>query len=552
MLLAPPSKKRPGLEGGDHGVAEAERVGLELRPVLARRVGVRVGADRRRDDAACVDAGSKREAPHEHEQGDRRNPSSLSPPHEPPDRTPFGGFRLAPSGRRELDRQARRLPDADRVAAGRDRRCARRNRDVESGGGRTLGRRLRSSAAWRSRTPGTQAVLRRTTSRCSRRPSAPGRLCEPGEPERPCQLRGCVHVAPPSVEETKPTERSHVLELQRGDGIVVVRERQPGRVARGRTVDREARDEVVGATRRRVDRDPDRRRPRQCRSVAVHMTMSFECSPSGNGSPARRRRPGHRRRPRPREAARVRRFPATVWSVTRRSRRASSSRRRRRSSGTPGSRSRCVRHDDGPVGLHHGLAAQAGFEPPGRGRRAPRETPVRRRAHEDLLAHPEVVPLRVAVPVVRALRPRVAGDPVLVEERARPRGCRDRRCPRQASVGRAAGQNRARRPERRRARPERERRDHPDVVHRVVRHGGIADPRPGPAGVAKTVVPGSMPVVQVRPAFVVVAQPMLLEPPPALNRPVWNVATTVLPKPKRVGLDLSPVLARLSSCTGRS
>ena len=57
----------------------------------------------------------------------------------------------------------------------------------------------------------------------------------------------------------------------------------------------------------------------------------------------------------------------------------------------------------------------------------------------------------------------------------------------------------------------------------------------GPAGVANTVVPGSMPVVQVRPAFVVVAQPMLLAPPPALNRPVWNVPTTVLPKPKESG-----------------
>ena len=43
------------------------------------------------------------------------------------------------------------------------------------------------------------------------------------------------------------------------------------------------------------------------------------------------------------------------------------------------------------------------------------------------------------------------------------------------------------------------------------------------------VVPGSMPVVHVRPAFVVVAQPMLLEPPPTLNRPVWNVVTTVFP-----------------------
>jgi hypothetical protein len=27
----------------------------------------------------------------------------------------------------------------------------------------------------------------------------------------------------------------------------------------------------------------------------------------------------------------------------------------------------------------------------------------------------------------------------------------------------------------------------------------------------------------------------LLEPPPALNRPVWKVATTVLPKPNESG-----------------
>ena len=40
--------------------------------------------------------------------------------------------------------------------------------------------------------------------------------------------------------------------------------------------------------------------------------------------------------------------------------------------------------------------------------------------------------------------------------------------------------------------------------------------------------PGDLYVlVHVRPAFVVVAQPMLLDPPPTLNRPVWKVATTV-------------------------
>jgi hypothetical protein len=44
-----------------------------------------------------------------------------------------------------------------------------------------------------------------------------------------------------------------------------------------------------------------------------------------------------------------------------------------------------------------------------------------------------------------------------------------------------------------------------------------------------------MPVDHVRPAFVVVAQPMLLEPPLLTKRPVWNVATTVVPYPNESG-----------------
>src|SRR4029453_5401963 len=67
---------------------------LELRPVLARLVRVRVGADRRRDDAARIHRRGKREGPHEHDHRDRREPSSLSPPHQQPDRTPFERFRL--------------------------------------------------------------------------------------------------------------------------------------------------------------------------------------------------------------------------------------------------------------------------------------------------------------------------------------------------------------------------------------------------------------------------------------------------------------------------
>ena len=42
-------------------------------------------------------------------------------------------------------------------------------------------------------------------------------------------------------------------------------------------------------------------------------------------------------------------------------------------------------------------------------------------------------------------------------------------------------------------------------------------------------MPGSMPVVHVRPPFVEVDQARLLAPP-LKNRPVWKVATIVLPK----------------------
>ena len=50
----------------------------------------------------------------------------------------------------------------------------------------------------------------------------------------------------------------------------------------------------------------------------------------------------------------------------------------------------------------------------------------------------------------------------------------------------------------------------------------------GPAGVAKTVVPGRNPFVQVAPLFVEVAYPMF-EAPPLLNRPVWKTDMIVEP-----------------------
>ena len=66
-----------GLEGRDDGVAEAERVRLDLGPVLAPRVRVRVFADRRREHAP----GEHRRAEDERKErcdGARREPRSAS------------------------------------------------------------------------------------------------------------------------------------------------------------------------------------------------------------------------------------------------------------------------------------------------------------------------------------------------------------------------------------------------------------------------------------------------------------------------------------------
>src|SRR5947207_2086435 len=52
----------------------------------------------------------------------------------------------------------------------------------------------------------------------------------------------------------------------------------------------------------------------------------------------------------------------------------------------------------------------------------------------------------------------------------------------------------------------------------------------GPGGVENGVVPGRNPWFQVAPPSVEVAQPLLEEPPPAKNRPVWNTDTMVRPK----------------------
>ena len=280
--------------------------------------GVRVGADRRRDDAACVDAGGKREAPHEHEQGDRRNPSSLSPPHEPPDRTRFGGVRLAPSGRRELGPRRRR-------AAGTRIGSRRAGTGFAACGIVTSNRRARRALV-------EHAVHRRLGDREDRERERPARergrdvvadhrplvrLCDPGEPERPGH--SC---APASTSRRRRSRRR-----SRPSGRTCSRcTRRPGssstRARAGpccrRSHGRRAIPGMKWSTPLVVGSIGIRTGDVHVNgSVAVLMTMSFERSPCGNGSPARRRRHGLRRRPRPTGSAEVRRFPATAWSVTR-------------------------------------------------------------------------------------------------------------------------------------------------------------------------------------------------------------------------------------------
>ena len=239
----------------------------------------------------------------------------------------------------------------------------------------------------------------------------------------------------------------------------------------------------------------------------------------------------------------MRRLPATPWSMTFDDREvlprgAAVGRPDRADAGAS-----LVRHDHVPVRLRHRLPAEARRKALRRDGRPPREAAVRRRAHEDAVPEPVVVPLRVAVAVVRALRPRVAGDPVLVVEVGRAERRGDRALPGEASVGRSAREDRARRTERGQAHPERERRDHPDVVHRVIGDRRVADPRPGPALVDRRPGqhagrPGAARVRRRRPADVARAASRV--EPSGLEGGDHGVAEA-----ERVGLDLSPVLARL-------
>ena len=198
-----------------------------------------------------------------------------------------------------------------------------------------------------------------------------------------------------------------------------------------------------------------------------------------------------------------------------------------------------VRDDHVPVRLHNGLTAEAGGETARLNRLAPCEAAVGRRVHEDLSPGAEVVPLLVAVAVMRALRPGIARDPVLVEEPA-DEGL-DWVLPRQPTVRRSAHEDSRGRAERRETHPERERRDHPDVVQRVVSDRRIADPGPRPAlvdGRAREhpCRPGPAGVRRRRPADV--AGAAAVHEPPRLER-----GNDRVPVAEGVRLDLGAVLA---------
>ncbi len=198
-----------------------------------------------------------------------------------------------------------------------------------------------------------------------------------------------------------------------------------------------------------------------------------------------------------------------------------------------------VRDDHMPAGLDDRLTAETGGQPAGGDGRAPRRAAVRRPVHVETVSSAGVVPLLVAVAVVGAQRPGVAGDPVLVEEPA-DEGL-DRLLPRQPAVGRAAHEDSGGRAERREAHPERERRDHPDVVQGVVRHCRIADPRPRASlvdGRARQHAgrPGPARVRRRRPADV--ARPAAVHEAAGLKRRHDRVAVA-----EGVGLDLGAVLA---------
>ena len=245
----------------------------------------------------------------------------------------------------------------------------------------------------------------------------------------------------------------------------------PGR----RLVDRDPGQEMVDVAVRRVDRNSRHRRPRQAVQRACCRRCRSPGSQTGTGSPARRRRPCRPRRPRPTGArtsacCRRRRAPGR-W------RRACSrpSSCRRRSSGT----SYCAPplSEYGTMTLPFGCTT--GWPPrpeeqPGEQHRAPGDAAVGRRDHPHRVAGAVVVELDVAVAVVRARGPRVAGDPGLVPEAPRRLSGVDGIRPGQAAVGRAVDEQDVAAA----AGVDPEAEGEPDVVLRVVGDRRVADPRP--------------------------------------------------------------------------
>src|SRR4029450_8273533 len=153
-----------------------------------------------------------------------------------------------------------------------------------------------------------------------------------------------------------------------------------------------------------------------------------------------------------------------------------------------------VRDEDAPGREHdrlhpggEGAADRDAAREAGCGRRIrPRQARVRRGLRHDHLAD-DVAVAQVAVAVERALRPVVAGDPLLVLAEGAARGDRGHRATPVEAVARAVD------PQRRAAGAEDERDREPDAVSAVVHHGRVAGAwaeageeaaLPAPAGVA--------------------------------------------------------------------
>ena len=210
----------------------------------------------------------------------------------------------------------------------------------------------------------------------------------------------------------------------------------------------------------------------------------------------------------------------------------------RRAEGVDGAVVRGVRNDDGSVRLHDGLAAK------------PRGSSGNRLTGPQVAPPSVVVAIRIALPaplsshcavavaVVRARGPCVAGDPGLVPERPGRLGSGDGVRPGQPSVSGAVDEQ----DDAGSARVDPEAESEPDVVLRVIGDGGIADARPGPgrgrvdrrSGEAAG-DPGSATVLRRRED--VVARAATCEVPTRLRR-----GDDRLPEGERVRLDLRLVL----------